>query len=469
MSDSERLFFQTALQERDQRIAQLEALLATALARIADLEEKLRQTSLNSSKPPSQDPPNVAHKKKNPSGKKRGGQKGHQGHHRELLPPAKVTAVVPLFPKACRRCKGPLVGHDPAPFRHQIVELPKIVPLVTEYQLHKLACPDCLISTCAGLPKGVPTGNFGPRLSAFVGLMSGKYHISKRNGRELCADVMGIELSVGSYCNAEQTVSGALKAPVAEAKLYAQKQAVVHGDETSWRQGQRKAWLWVLYTSLVTVFQISLSRGTPSAQALLGKDFRGILVSDRWCAYQWVGVTRRQFCWSHLLREFEAMSERPSLAGICGKGLLAEGRKMFSWWHQVKEGKLSRANFVEKMESVEKEVKRLLERGSACKGKTGGVCRNLLEYEKALWTYVRIEGVEPTNNAAERVIRPAVLWRKGSYGTQSEAGSRFVERVLTAVTTLRQQGRNVLEYLTEACEAVLKNQAAPSLLPQTPA
>lgn len=465
MSDTEHLL-ETALRASDLLVAELRSQLQVALARIAFLEEKLRQSSLNSSKPPSQDPPNVVHKKKTRSGKKRGGQKGHPGHHRELLPPEKVTATVPLFPTACRRCQGPLSGQDPTPFRHQVVELPKIVPLVTEYQLHHLMCPTCQISTCASLPPGVPTTNVGPRLCAFLGLASGNYHLSKRASQDFCEEVLGVEISLGAIPNAEQTVSGALKAPVEEAKKHAQKQKVVHADETSWREGGEKAWLWVLWTSLVTVFQITLERGTKSAQDLLGTDFLGILVTDRWVAYQWVNVLRRQFCWAHLLREFEAMSERPGLAGICGKGLLAQTRQMFKWWHLVKEGTMSRAEFREEMEKVKTEVGRLLRQGKVCNGKTGGVCRKLLEFESALWTFVEIEGVEPTNNAAERVLRAAVLWRKGSYGTQSERGSRFVERILTAVTTLKQQGRNVLEYLTAACEAVLKKTAAPSLLPQ---
>lgn len=452
---------------KDKLIAELQEKLAWALARIAELEEKLRQSSQNSSKPPSSDPPQVQRPTRPPSGRKRGGQPGHKGRKRALLPPEKVTRTVPLLPTSCRGCHRPLHGHDPEPLRHQVVELPPITPEVTEYQLGKLFCPCCDLYTRAPLPEGVTTGAFGPRLCAFLGLLSGKYRLSKRSSEELCEEVLGIELSLGSISNVEQQVSAALAAPVEEAKVYAKQQPVVHADETSWKEGPKKAWLWVLWTSLVTVFQITTRRNAESAKRLLGEGFVGILVSDRWIAYRWVALERRQYCWAHLLREFQAMVERGGKAALYGEPLLEQARLFFKWWHQVRDGTLSRAEFIEKMKVVKQEVRRLLRLAAeACPQKTAGFCRSLLEDETALWTFVSVAGVEPTNNAAERALRHAVLWRKGSFGTQSEAGSRFVERVLTTVTTLRQQKRNVLEYLTQACEAALRHQPAPSLLPQ---
>jgi transposase len=244
------------------------------------------------------------------------------------------------------------------------------------------------------------------------------------------------------------------------------EQAVAHLDETSWRQGDKRAWLWVAVTSWVTVFVVRMSRGGQVARELLGERFAGILVTDRYSAYNWYPVRWRQLCWAHLLRDFEAMRSRGGASEEIGEALLAQAYQMFTWWHRVREGTLQRSTFRSYMTPLRREVERLLAAGRRCGvPKTAGTCRDILKRREALWTFVQLAGVEPTNNAAERSIRPGVQWRKGSFGTQSEEGSRFVESMLTVVATLKQQQRNVLEYLTAACEAALRGEAAPSLLP----
>jgi transposase len=253
---------------------------------------------------------------------------------------------------------------------------------------------------------------------------------------------------------------------VEEAQTYVHEQAVAHLDETSWRQAGKRAWLWVAVTSWVTVFVVRMSRGGLVARELLGATFAGILVTDRYSAYNWYPVRWRQLCWAHLLRDFEAMRARGSRSEEIGEALLAQAHQMFTWWHRVREGTLRRSTFRTYMTPLRREVERLLEAGSRCGvPKTAGACRDILKRREALWTFVQVAGVEPTNNAAERSIRPGVLWRKGSAGTQSAAGSRFVESMLTVVSTLKQQQRNVFAYLTAACEAALRREAAPSLLP----
>ena len=202
------------------------------------------------------------------------------------------------------------------------------------------------------------------------------------------------------------------------------------------------------------------------ARELLGEHFSGILVTDRYSAYNWYPVRWRQLCWAHLLRDFEAMRDRGGCSEEIGNALLAQAHQMFSWWHRVREGTLKRSTFRSYMTPLRREVERLLEAGSRCGvPKTAGTCQDILKRREALWTFVQVAGVEPTNNTAERSIRPGVLWRKGSFGTQSTAGSRFVESMMTVVATLKQQQRNVLEYLTTACEAALRGEEAPSLLP----
>ena len=216
----------------------------------------------------------------------------------------------------------------------------------------------------------------------------------------------------------------------------------------------------------MTVFMVRLSRGGQVARELLGARFGGILVTDRYSAYNWYPVRWRQLCWAHLLRDFEAMRDRGGCSATLGDALLTQARQMFTWWHRVREGTLKRSTFRASMTPLRREVERLLAAGSRSGvPKTAGTCHDILKRREALWTFVQVAGVDPTNNAAERSIRPGVLWRKGSFGTQSAKGSQFVESMMTVVTTLKQQQRNIVEYLTAACVATLRDEAAPSLLP----
>jgi transposase len=247
---------------------------------------------------------------------------------------------------------------------------------------------------------------------------------------------------------------------------YVEAQSVAHLDETSWREGGKRAWLGVAVTSLVTVFLIRLSRGGPVARELLGEGFSGLLVTDRYRADNGYPVRWRQLGWSHVLRDFEAIRGRGGASEEIGDALLEQAHQMFTWWHRVREGTLARSTFRSYMTPLRREVERLLEAGRTWGDpKTEGTCREILKRREALWTFVQVEGVEPTNNTAERSIRPGVQWRQDSFGTRSEDGSRFVESMMTVVATLKQQKRNVLDYLTAALEAAWRGEPAPSLLP----
>src|SRR2546426_6132679 len=447
-------------------IGALEARVAALVAMVQAFQEQLDQTSRNSSRPPAGAPPQRGRPHRPRSKRRRGGQPGHPGHTRPLLPVEEVDEVVVIKPAQCAHCHAPLAGDDPKPWRHQVIEIPPITPVVTEYQWHQLMCATCGEVTRAPWPAGVPSGTYGPRVQATVALCTGAYRLSKRLTRQMMDDVFGVPMSVGTISPLEQATTAAVATPVEEARTYVHKQAVAHLDETSWRQGGKHAWLWVAVTSWVTVFLVRLSRGGPVARALLGETFAGILVTDRYSAYNWYPVRWRQLCWAHLLRDFEAMRDRGGQSQELGETLLAQAHQMFTWWHRVREGTLQRSTFRAYMSPLRREVERLLDVGS--RGgvpKTAGTCRDILKRRAALWTFVQVDGVEPTNNMAERALRPGVLWRKGSFGTQSEEGSRFVESMMTVVATLKQQQRHVLAYLTEACEAALRGEAAPSLLP----
>lgn len=448
--------------------AQLKAHTVKLGARIAELESRLKQNSTNSSKPPSSDPPSTPTTPSKPgSGRKPGGQPGHQGHRRELVPIEKVDKIIPVKPKDCRGCHAPLTGEDADPHRHQVTEIPEIRPHITEYQLHTLACARCHVETTAVLPEGVPEGVFGPHTVAIASLLTGFYHLGRRPASQAMWDLFGVRICLGSVTSCEQITSRALEAPVIEAQAYVKEQTVKNADETSWYEGisRKKVWLWVAVTEKVTAILIRASRGTEIARDLLGEAF-GVLVTDRWCAYTWWPLKWRQLCWAHLKRHFQAFAEAGGKAERIGLALLEETKLLFEWWHRVRDGTLARSTFRNYVVPLRKRVEALLHEGTVCgHSKIEGMCREILKLEPALWTFVRVEGVEPTNNVAERTIRPGVIWRKICFGTHSEAGSRFVERIMTVVCTLKQQDRNIVDYVTNCVRAAMKGDRSPSLLP----
>jgi transposase len=336
---------------------------------------------------------------------------------------------------------------------------------VEEFQLHALECETCGITTRAALPPGVPTCPFGPRLQALVAVLSGAYRLSKRAIDELVEDAFGVPIALGSVSNLEQATSEAIAAPVEEIARALPKEPIVHMDETGWFEQSKRAWLWIAVTARMALFAIRHSRGAKVAKEFLGTAFSGILISDRWSAYDWVDVQRRQLCWAHLLRQFLGFQSYGAEASAIGRSLELLTETMFHLWHRVRDGTMTRKDFQERMDPLRLHVVARLREGMGCASRAvAGRCREILELEPALWTFVHIEGVEPTNNVAERRIRHGVMWRKTSFGTDSPNGSRFAERILTIVTTLRIQKRNVLDYLTEACEAALHGRPAPSLI-----
>jgi transposase len=452
--------------EAQDYILALEARVAALEATVKELLERLQQNSRTSSRPPSSDAPNRQRPVRKPSGRKPGGQVGHKGQTRTLMPVEEADVLIPLKPTECARCQQPLSGTDVYPQRHQVLEIPPIKPLVTEYQLHQLVCPACGEMTRAAWPEGVSTLAYGPRVQATVAMCTGAYRLSKRLTQGLLGDMFGLVMSIGTIANLEQTVASTLAEPVAQARTYVQQQATLSLDETGWRQGRARAWLWVAVSTWVTVFVVRCSRGGQVARELLGEAFDGILVSDRWSGYNWYPVRWRQLCWAHLLRDIEAMIERGEGSREIGESLKMLAQQMFHWWHRVRDGTLKRSSFRSYMTPVRREFISVLASGSRCGvAKTAGVCRELLKRREALWTFVHLDGVEPTNNVAERSIRPGVLWRKNSFGTHSAQGSRFVESIMTVVATLKQQHRNPLDYLTAACEAAQRGETVPSLLP----
>ena len=462
------------------------AQIAALATRVAQLEEQKGRSSRNSSKPPSSDGSGFKPKgkgKSKGSGRKRGGQEGHPGAGRDLLPSKKCKEVIPHFPTTCRGCGEALSGKDPEPLRHQVVDIPKIVPFVIEHQLHRLVCPCCRTTTCAEMPVGVESGGFGPQLSALVGLLGGAYQLSQRKVQGLLDQVLGVEVSTGAINTIRRRLSDSLAALVEEATEAIRSEQVAHMDETGGPIGNadgnnpegKRGWLWVMVTPTLAVFHLALSRSAEVAKHLLGEAFTGVLVTDRYGAYSWLPLKRRQICWAHIKRDLIAIAERCGVSTAVGQRLLELEQQLFHQWHRCREGQISRQELqvltTPIRQAFEAKLKEVSELGGTRGEKTPwsstvGTCREMLKVAPAFWTFLEHPGVEPTNNAAERALRPAVIHRKLSYGVQSRRGGLCHSRLLTVTTTLKQQGRDVLEFLVEAWEAHRYGKPAPSLLPQ---
>ena len=450
-----------------------QAIIRLLLAKIAELESRIerlergQKTPQNSSLPPSTQHPHA--KPAPPKGKskrRRGGQLGHEKHERPLIPTDQCDETVPLRPTECRRCGDKLSGSDPKPLRHQVWEVPEIKPIVTEYQQHRLTCRRCGEITCAELPPGVPQGQSGPRLMAFVALLMAYYRQSKRRTAEFVTALLGQPCCPALTVKMQKQVTAALR-PSYEAlaaELPAQEQLNI--DETATKEANGKAWLWTFVARTFTVFAVCAMREATALSTFLGETFCGVVTCDRAKMYWQLGCL--QWCWAHLKRDFQAMIDGgDSRDKHLGWRLRSAACELFEHWADYRHGRISRTALLRRMGPVRRKVERLLLRGMHNGSReVCGTCRELYQHRQWLWMFLRHEGVEPTNNAGERSLRHAVIWRKLSFGTQSAAGSRFVETMLTVIETCRQRRRNVFAFVAAAVEAQLAHQPTPSLLPR---
>ncbi|MGA7122231.1 MAG: IS66 family transposase [Polyangiaceae bacterium] len=439
------------LTDRDVRITELERKLTEVTQLVISLRDQLGRNSRNSHLPPSSDGPGAR-----PSGgsspvgaRKRGGQPGHGGNKRELLPPDEVDAIVELYPKACENCwlALPRVRSDEAT-RYQVTELPPIRPHTTEYRCNAVTCT-CGYTTVAKAEGVVPTSPFGPRLMALIALLTGVYHLSRRRSVTLLRDVLGVRISLGALSSVEGRVGAALEPVVQEVWSKVDDAAVKHADATSWLLSGKLRSLWTIATKAVTVFKILVDGSSASVKPIFGA-CRGILVSDRATVFCFWTMSLRQICWAHLLRKFVSFSERDGPARSIGNELLDYTVLIFDYWHDLQAGKIDRRTFRAWLAPVRLRVEECLARAVAATVKdVSGACADILEHKEALWTFVERDEVEPTNNHAERELRAFVLWRKKSFGAQSERGNLFAERIMTVAHTARKQDKNVFAFLTE--------------------
>lgn len=444
--------------------------LAELEARIGELEMQLGRNASNSSIPPSANPPQAPPPVvKKPTGRKPGGQPGHTAQLRARLPAERLTEpTVHYLPEVCEACADDLPAapgpDDPEPRWHQVVELPEIPVQITEYQAHGRTCR-CGHVTWAKIPKEIRAHVCGPRLTATMSFLSGVLHASKRGIEEFVETVCGVPIALGTISNLEQEMSAALADAHTEAQQAVQEADVKNVDETGWKQAGKKCWMWGAATNLVACFIIAPTRGAAGLAALLGQKIKGIICSDRWSVYGQLKLGLRQLCWAHLKRDFQKLVDRGGESKDIGEMGLGAVEVVFPLWHAYRGGGLTRSQLQRRIALVKQTLHEWLERGCACKdAKTAAFCENVLALEPALWTFVRKEGVEPTNNHMERLLRPGVLWRKNAFGCHSEGGCRFVERILTVVQTLRLQKRPVLKFLYQSLLAHRHAQQAPQLL-----
>jgi transposase len=461
------------LAERDRQIAE-------QAKRIADLEHQLalrQQNSTTTSKPPSSDglagKPRVRgrHQK---SRRRRGGQPGHPGHWRPLVPADRVNATVEVVPDACARCQGALEARDTVgpPRRHQVTDLPPIEAHITEYQCQRRQCRHCGHITLAPVPDDL-AGQFGPQLTALIAYLTVVCRLPRLVVQRLLEGALQIPISLGSTHAAWDEASAAVAAPYAELQGALRTEAVINADETGHRTNGDKRWLWTLVARTFVFFTIARSRGSDVLEQLLGATFGGVLGSDRLPAYLHYAADQRQLCWAHFTRNLRSaldLARTPAARRFCLEALGLQ-RQLFRLWHRYRGDPrargtpLTRPQLIAKVLPIEKRLFALADRHvNTPTAAVRNLARALFHHLPAFFTFIHEEDVAPTNNAAERALRTAVQWRKTSFGTRSEAGEHAVARLLTITSTCRLLELNTLVYLTTAIRAHRRRQTPPSLL-----
>jgi transposase len=427
------------------------------------LRDRLNTNSRNSSVPPSRDPFRKKRQRKR-SDRKQGAQPGHKGHQRAVFPPDQVGRVEEILPKACPSCGSTKFDSEPVSVEaRQVVELPAIHPEVSQYNIYCCSCQSCHKHVKAEVP-GVARRLFGPRLMGFITLLAGDSALTKRKLRTLLKH-LGIEVSIGTISNIHKLATRLFYDPYIEIRAAVLRQCSVHGDETSWRLKGKIKWLWIgTSVSGGTFFKIGARTQEAFKETFGG--FCGTLTTDRCPSYN-THPGKRQVCLAHISRDFNKISERPGLAGQLGRILKKQLEAIFHLWHEFRRGKITRRQLQEQSEETRATIRAIFAYGASEEDvdrKSRATLYNLFTCFDSFWIFMWQEGVEPTNNLAERGIRPAVILRKLTNGSQSEWGLQFTERLLTVVNTLKQRAANIFDYMTQCFTAYVRDGPSPSAL-----
>ena len=464
--------------EQLRRIAESEKQIADAEKQIADLERQLalrRQNSTNSSKPPSSDglagePRQRGRRKK--SRRKAGGQPGHRGAHRPLIPAEKVDEIRPLLPVQCQHCGHALPTHikqvqtTGEPRRHQVTERPTIQARTIEYQCPRVVCPECGESTRAALPEET-RGHFGPQLTALIAYLTVVCRMPRRVVEALLGQVLGIDISLGSTQKCWEEASQAVAAPCQELERQLKEESVLNVDETGWRTNGAKRFLWAFVAARYVVYTVAATRSSQVLRDLLGKVFRGILCSDRFRAYLKYHSAKAQFCWAHLKRNLLGILEFTKSSAVerfC-RDALAQHARLFRLWHKFRGGQIDRRQMLLRSIPIQRRIFELAEQHlDSPHREVRNLATALFEHNERLFTFLEHEGVEPTNNSVERALRTGVQWRKICFGNRSATGELATSRLLTVAETCDLQRLNILAYLSAAIACHRRRQPAPSML-----
>lgn len=456
------------------------AVLLEMSARIEELERRLNRDSRNSSQPPSQDQPKSRAERRreareklkqlSKSKRKPGGQPGHEGKHRQMVSPEQVSAFFKHLPDACP-CGHCFDGSEEQagdPVILQKWELPVIRPLIFQHERLRLFCPCCGKARLAALPDGVSETAFGPRIEAHIATFAGVYRLSRRQIAKVVSEALGIPISTGAVDAVIMRMSEALKDPWKVLHDAVKKASLVHADETSWSTRGRDQWLWLAACAYAACFRIDPGRTKQAAKELLGEEFGGFVVTDRYASYHWLDVLQQQLCWAHIIRQLVELSQRTGASGKLGHKLLQAAREVIATHRRYLEEGHELTWLAEQLQPLKQRIEELLEQGTRSRNdRTANFCQGVLDEYDALWTFCEVEDLKIpiTNNAAERAIRHAVLIRRVQHGTQSQQGDRWVERILSIVETCRLQGRSTLQYLIDAATAAHHGRPVPSPLP----
>jgi len=468
------LIFEAGKETVVKTLLELHARIESLSQQVITLERKiasLSTNSTNSSKPPSSDGPKVAKPKKKKSSRSAGGQKGHKGHKRELLPVEEMNKVHEHYPRACGKCGAPLDPESCAvtsgPERYQTFELPKIKPIMEEHRCHELRCT-CGHRTRAELPPEVANSQFGPAVHGAIAYLTSNHKIGRRGIVEIMNTFFGLTLCLGSVCNCIERVGPELEIASEEARQTLSESGNLNADETGWKCKGHRRYLWVFVSPLVVYFCIAASRGAKVIRSVLGDVFNGVITSDDHSAYaSYHKKGLRQLCWAHIIRKLKALKDGRASpdAYIFSRNMLKEVGQIFGCWHAFREGYITREQLLSATTLMRARMKKYCQKYlNSPDGDVRTRTKRLLDNWNHLFTFLTHEGVEPTNNAAEQAIRPAVQWRKLCFGNQSEAGERFTERILTVTRTCQLRGKNPFHFLTDLMEAAFQERPRPSLL-----
>lgn len=456
------------------RVEVAEARAITAEARVVELEkenaelrEQLGKNSSNSHKPPSSDSPYKAKPPGKKGTRKPGGQRGHKGVTRAWVPAEKVNTRKVIRVPRCP-CGTSLEGvpATTGTWSRQVVEVPVIEPHVTEYVFETVACPCCSRKNAPEVPPEAATAT-GPNLTALAATLVGEYHLSRDAAANLLGSVLGMPICAATVQACCVAASAALEPATTAVDAALPASNVIYMDETSWRQRKDLRWLWIAVGDTITSFAIHARRGADQLAKWFPKGFNGVVTCDRWRPYE--RFAKRQLCWSHLERDLQAIIDGTRAGAEPATRVLSGAGTMFETWHHFKDGHIRRDELQSLTTGFRQQFKTFCTLGSRQKRdrRWRALGRDLLRQWDAVFRFLDTEGVEPTNNTAERGLRSGVIWRRTTQGSRTDAGTLFVQRMMTVTANCKRQARSVLRFLADTLMASRAGSVTPSLLPAT--